>query len=239
MNKNIYDTDCVTWSPQGRIFQVEYAEEAVKLGTCIVGIKSEQHAIIVALRRAVSKLAEYNDKVLKVDSHCGVTFSGITADADIIIKSLRADCLNHKYVFGSVMEIDKLVWKTAARAQKNTQVMGKRPFGVGFLLAGFDNSGPHIIELAPSGDFQCLQGHAMGGRSQAARTYLETHCDKFSSSSFDELLEHGLKAFQATLPSDQTLVPEALHVGVVGIDREFSILDASTLTDFVKERNLA
>ncbi len=69
-----------TWSPQGRLFQVEYAQEAVKQGSACVGLASGTHVVLAALKRAPSELASHQQKVFKVDEHMGIAFSGLTAD---------------------------------------------------------------------------------------------------------------------------------------------------------------
>lgn len=82
--RNQYDSDVTVWSPQGRIHQVEYAMEAVKLGTATVGVKNEKYAVLVALKRASSNLASYQKKIIPIDNYLGVSMSGLTADARVL-----------------------------------------------------------------------------------------------------------------------------------------------------------
>jgi 20S proteasome subunit alpha 6 len=79
-----YDGDNTTWSPQGRIHQVEYAMEAVKQGSCTVGLRSDSYSVLVALNRSNSELASFQKKVVKIDNHVGVGFSGLTSDARVL-----------------------------------------------------------------------------------------------------------------------------------------------------------
>lgn len=72
------------WSPQGRLHQVEYAMEAVKLGSATVGLKSKTHAILIALKRASSELSAHQKKIIPIDKHMGISISGLTADARIL-----------------------------------------------------------------------------------------------------------------------------------------------------------
>ncbi|KAH0471710.1 MAG: hypothetical protein KVP17_003139 [Porospora cf. gigantea B] len=81
MYRSTYDTDVITWSPQGRVYQIEYAMEAVRQGTCGIGARSNTHVVLCGLRRAANKLAAHNRKILEVDEHIGASFAGITADA--------------------------------------------------------------------------------------------------------------------------------------------------------------
>ena len=79
--RNQYDNDVTTWSPQGRLHQVEYAMEAVKQGSATVGVKSKNHAVLVALKRASSELSAYQKKIMNLDDHMGMSIAGLTADA--------------------------------------------------------------------------------------------------------------------------------------------------------------
>ncbi len=78
MFRNQYDNDITIWSPEGRIFQIEYAMEAVKQGSACVGLKSKTHAVLVALKRSTSELGSFQKKVFKIDDHMGMGISGIT-----------------------------------------------------------------------------------------------------------------------------------------------------------------
>src|SRR5689334_347203 len=78
MFRSMYDSDISTWSPQGRIHQIEYAMEAVKQGSCCVGVKSKTHAVVVALKRSTSELGAYQKKIFKIDEHLGIGISGLT-----------------------------------------------------------------------------------------------------------------------------------------------------------------
>lgn len=94
--RNQYDSDVTTWSPQGRLHQVEYAMEAVKQGSATVGLKSKDHAVLVAFKRRPSELAAYQKKVLHLDQKIGVSFAGLTADAKSLARWMRTECLNQR-----------------------------------------------------------------------------------------------------------------------------------------------
>lgn len=237
MYRNLYDTDCITWSPQGRIFQIEYAMEAVKQGTCCVGLKSNTHVVLCSLKRSVSKLAGYHKKLFKIDDHIGVAMSGITADAKVISNFMRNECLHHKYVFDSPISVGRLVGMVADKSQVATQRYSKRPYGVGLLVAGFDSNGAHLFETCPSGNSYKSYAMAFGSRSQSSKTYLEKYFETFSSLSLDELVQHGMKAMKASLSADQELTVENVCVGVVGEDtlwREFTAEEILPILDSIE-----
>jgi len=199
MNSNIYDNDITTWSPQGRIHQVEYAMEAVKQGSASVGVKSKTHVVICALSRSSSILSSYQRKIFDIDEHVGISISGLTADARVLCKWLRTECLNYRFVFEAKQPVGRLVRKIADKHQVHTQRYGRRPYGVGLLIAGVDNSGPHLYETDPSGNFYDYKAQAIGARSQSARTYLEKNFLQFESANRDALIKHALKALRECL----------------------------------------
>lgn len=89
MNRNQYDTDVTVWSPQGRLFQVEYAMEAVQQGSACVGAVSKDIAVLAALKRNTNELSSYQKKIFKIDDNLGVVISGLTADARTLTKYAR------------------------------------------------------------------------------------------------------------------------------------------------------
>lgn len=109
MFRNQYDSDVTVWSPQGRLHQVEYAMEAVNLGSATVGLKSETHAVLIALKRASSELSAYQKKLINIDDHIGMSISGLTADARILSRYMRNECLNYKYALDTHMPLNRLI----------------------------------------------------------------------------------------------------------------------------------
>jgi len=220
MFRNNYDNDSVTFSPQGRIFQVEYAGEAVKQGSVVVGIVSKTHAVLVALKRNAEELSSYQKKIISIDEHLGLALAGLASDARVLSNFLKSQSLSSRLTYGRALPVERAVSSIGDRAQTNTQHYGKRPYGVGLLVAGVDESGPHLFEFQPSGMTQEMVACAIGARSQMARTYLERNLEKFESCSREELVTHGLRALKESLAQDKDLSVENTSVGVVGIRGE-------------------
>jgi len=234
MFRSIYDSDITTWSPQGRIHQIEYAMEAVKQGSSSVGLKSATHAIVVALKRSSSELGSYQDKVFKIDDHIGIAISGLTADARVLSKYMRTECLNHKFVYETPMQTGRLVTQVADKSQVHTQRYGRRPYGVGLLVIGHDETGAHLFETSPSGNFYDYKAMAIGARSQSAKTYLEKNFTSFANASLDELIKHGLTALRETLQSSsEGLNTKNCSVGIVGVNQQFQIIEGTKLQPYL------
>ncbi|XP_057300597.1 proteasome subunit alpha type-1-like [Hydractinia symbiolongicarpus] len=233
MYRNQYDHDVSIWSPQGRIFQIEYAMEAVKQGSATVGLKSKDYAVLVALKRSSSELSSYQKKIISVDDHVAVSIAGLTSDGRLLSNFMRDECLNSRYVFESALPVSRLVSATAEKMQKPTKVYGRRPFGVGILVAGYDSQGAHIYQLCPSANYFNCKAMSIGARSQSARTCLERNFDKFENSSYEEIIAHGLRSLRECLPNEQELNVKNCTIAVVGKDKKLTLLDNDDVAPFL------
>ncbi|KAI8548859.1 hypothetical protein RHMOL_Rhmol07G0306800 [Rhododendron molle] len=133
MFRNQYDTDVTTWSPQGRLFQVEYAMEAVKQGSAAIGLRSKAHVVLASVNKAQSELSSHQRKIFKVDDDIGVAIAGLTADGRELSRYMRSECINYSYTYESPLPVGRLVVQLADKAQVCTQRSWKRPYGVGLL----------------------------------------------------------------------------------------------------------
>jgi len=225
MFRNQYDSDVTIWSPQGRLHQVEYAMEAVKQGSATVGVKSNTHAVLVALKRASSELSSHQKKILPIDDHVGVSIAGLTADARTISRWMRTECLNSRYSHDTPLPVSRMIADLGNKMQICTQRYGKRPYGVGLLVAGYDDQGPHIFQTCPSANYYDCRAMAIGARSQAARTYLEKFLPQLKECELEELVKHGLRALRDTLPNEVDLTNKNVSIAVVGKDHPFTVYD--------------
>jgi len=225
MFRNSYDNDTVTFSPTGRLFQVEYALEAIKQGSATVGIASKTHVVLVALKRNAEELGSYQRKLTRIDDNMGLALAGLAPDARLLSNRLRSLSMRERLLFDRPLAVNAAVASIADKAQANTQQYGHRPYGVGLLVAGYDEKGPHLFEFLPSGSMLEYIGSAIGARSQAARTYLERYFEEFEDAGLEELVVHGLKALRDTLPHDKELTFQNTSIAVVGKDQDFKILE--------------
>jgi len=133
---------------------------------------------------------------------------------------MKQQALASKMTYGRPIPLERIVTRIGDRAQTSTQVYGKRPYGVGLLIAGVDETGPHLFEFQPSGMTQEMVACAIGARSQMARTYLERHLDEFADASREELIKHGLLALKESLSQDKELTVDNASVGVTGTAKD-------------------
>jgi len=233
MFRNQYDSDVTVWSPQGRLHQVDYAVEAMKQGSATVGIKSDTHAVLVALKRAANELCEHQEKVIELDKHVGVSVSGLLADGQIIARFLLSECMSYRWDYKLPVPIQILNNRIQQKLQTNTQFYGRRPYGVGLIIAGYDQKGAHIVKTDPSADVVESYASAIGARSQSARTYLERHLDEFQRASADQLIEHALLALRDTLLQDDNLTKSNTSIAIVGKNQPFKMINVDSIQPYL------
>jgi len=159
-----YDGSATTYSPDGRLFQVEYAREAVKRGTTTVGLKFKDGAILIIDKRITSPLIEPSsiEKIFKIDDSIGVTVAGILSDARVLIERAQLKAQQHRVTYDSSSDVLTIVKDICALKQICTQSGGLRPFGVSLLVAGIDENGPVLFETDPTGIFFQYRARAIG-----------------------------------------------------------------------------
>ena len=133
-----YDVDCVTWNPEGKLQQVDYACEAVTQGTICMALKSKTAGVLLALKKNPTKLANYQEKVHKISPQIGVAISGMTADARVLCKYMRKENLVNKNLHKFDMSVSAMASKVSTKFHEKTTTYGKRPFGLGLLMMGLD-----------------------------------------------------------------------------------------------------
>ncbi|KAF2268904.1 N-terminal nucleophile aminohydrolase [Lojkania enalia] len=227
MFRNNYDND------SGRIFQVEYAQEAVKQGSVVVGVVSKTHAVLAAIKRNAEELSSYQKKIIPIDSHYGIALAGLASDARVLSNFMKQQSLASRLTYDRAIPLSEITLRIADRAQTNTQQYGKRPYGVGLLIAGVDAKGPHLFEFQPSGVTQEMIACGIGARSQMARTYLERHLDEFANSGREELIKHALRALKESLSQDKELTVDNTSVGIGGISENFTLFEGQDLAEWL------
>lgn len=232
MFRNQYDTDVTTFSPDGRLHQVEYAMEAIKLGGAVVGVKSKEFAVVAALKRSQHELGSFQKKVFEVDTYMGIGVSGLIADARQLAKYMRSECLEHYWAFESHMQVGRLVTMLSDKAQVYTQKSEKRPYGVGLMVIGYDKTGPHLFETQPTGNCYEYTAQAIGANCQSAKTYLEKHYTTFEDLDQASLIKHALTALKGT--STQPLSTKNATIAIVGKDTPLKIFEDDDIAPYLE-----
>ncbi|KAJ2398680.1 proteasome component pup2, partial [Coemansia sp. RSA 2559] len=181
LTRSEYDRGVNTFSPEGRLFQVEYAIEAIKLGSTAIGIRTTEGVILAVEKRITSPLlvADSIEKILEIDSHVGCAMSGLTADSRTMIEFARVEAQNHTFSYNEVIPVESVTqavcdlalrFGESADGQESTM---SRPFGVSLLIAGVDERGPQLYHTDPSGTFLHYEAKAIGAGSEGAQSELQ------------------------------------------------------------------
>eukprot|EP00529_Nitzschia_sp_RCC80_P042394 CAMPEP_0113507596 /NCGR_PEP_ID=MMETSP0014_2-20120614/36556_1 /TAXON_ID=2857 /ORGANISM="Nitzschia sp." /LENGTH=254 /DNA_ID=CAMNT_0000403229 /DNA_START=11 /DNA_END=772 /DNA_ORIENTATION=+ /assembly_acc=CAM_ASM_000159 len=172
-----YDSSTTTFSPEGRLHQVEYAIEAINnAGTC-VGILAKDGIVMASERRITSGLlapAKTSEKTYQLCSHASCNVAGLTADANILIDQARLRAGRYAYQYQEPIPVEQLVEFVCNYKQYYTQRGGLRPFGVAFLFAGYDEHyGFQLYQSDPSGNYSGWKATVIGANNQAGKSLLK------------------------------------------------------------------
>jgi proteasome alpha subunit len=227
-----YDRATTIFSPEGDLYQVRYAFEAVKKGWTSLGLKTAEFVVLAAEKKLVTKLMELSDieKIYKVDDHVGVAFAGMGGDGRILIDYARIVAVRHRLLYGEPASVELLAKAIADIKQAYTQHGGVRPFGVGLIFGGINPDGtPKLYRTDPGGQYFSFKAIAIGSGDQEANEYFEKHYRE--DLTFDEAISMVLKVLFASLTkgvessAERKRIAENLHIYV-----EIGYADSKTKT---------
>jgi proteasome alpha subunit len=229
-----YDRAITVFSPDGRLFQVEYAREAVKRGTTAAGIKAKEGVVLLVDKRITSRLieAESIEKIFQIDSHIGVATSGLVADARSLVDRARVEAQINKVSYDENIGVEVLAKKICDHKQNYTQFGGVRPYGTALLIAGVDDTRPRLFESDPSGALLEYKATAIGaGRN----TFMEVFEAEYRGDlSIDEAILLGMTALYKS--TEGKIDAATLEVGVVTLqDRTFRKLAEEEVQQYVSK----
>jgi len=171
-----YDMTPTMYSPDGRIYQVEYAMETVKRGTLAIGVCSKEGVIMAVEEKARTlQTADITQKIFQVDFHIGIAAAGYIPDARIQVDSARFFSQGNRMTYDESVEIGTVAKYLADQSHQFTQYSGVRPNGVSLIVAGIDQKGESIYVTDPSGTYVQFAAVAIGAGSDDVNEFLEKH----------------------------------------------------------------
>ena len=173
-----YDRAITVFSPDGRLFQVEYAIETVRRGALAVGIKTKD-GVVIAVDEKTKKLqiSKIPQKLFQIDYHIGAAAAGYIPDARVQIDNARFFSQSNKLVYDEPVEVETVAKHLADQCQQYTQYGGARPIGVSLIIGGIDSNGSVLYLTDPSGAYILYNAIAIGGNADVANEFLEKNYD--------------------------------------------------------------
>lgn len=228
-NVQAYDRG-VMFNPDGRLFQVEYAKEAVRKGATSIGLIAKDSVVFVAHKNIMEPLAIPStiQKVFRVDSHIGATYSGMVADGLHIIDVARNRAQNHRLIYDDVKSVEALSKDISAYMMQATQYGGLRPYAVSFLVGGIDSS-PRLFEIEPGASFLGYKADAIGiGKKTATEILMKEYKDNMTR---EDAINLGVRIIKKI--NEGKLSKDSLDVGYVESGSEYLLLSPDEISQYL------
>jgi proteasome alpha subunit len=170
-----YDRAITVFSPDGKLYQVEYAERAIEKGATAISIKCDEGIVLLVEKRFASPLIEPRsyEKIFKIDDHIGTATSGLIGDARVLVDKARLDSQIYQLTYSETISVEELAKRIGDHKQMYTQYGGIRPFGASLLIAGVDDNGPQVFVTHPSGALYEYKAKAIGQNNKEVNDVLE------------------------------------------------------------------
>jgi proteasome alpha subunit len=221
VSSQAYDRAITVFSPDGRLFQVEYAKEAVRRGATAMGIVCADSVILVAHKNIVSNLLVFESmkKIFKIDNHIAATASGLVADARRLVDMARLEAQRHRLLYNEPMSVESVARHLCDTMQSYTQYGGVRPFGVSLLIAGVDEE-PRLYEAEPSGALTGYKADSIGsGKKEVDELFEKEYKEGLS---IDDGINLAMKALKKT--TDSKLKAENVDIAEIMKGKKLKVL---------------
>jgi len=228
-----YDRAITVFSPDGRLFQVEYASETVKRGATVLGIACPDGVVLAAEERATSKLQDptFMWKIFQIDEHVGAAVAGLSCDAHILVDQARVYAQSNRLLYDEPIDVEILTRRIGEIKQLYTQHAGVRPFGISMLFGGLDRKGSRLFWTDPSGAFLAYKAWAIGAGGDAANEILEA--DYKETMTLDDALLLALKCMSKVL--EDKLDAQKIRIATVSaVTKKFSKLSQEDVDKYIK-----
>lgn len=228
-----YDRAITVFSPDGRLFQVEYARVAVTRGTTTIGIKFKDGVVLIADKKVASKLMEPTsiEKVFMIDEHVGCATSGLVADARVLVDYARIIAQINMITYNEKIPVETLVKKICDYKQNYTQYGGVRPFGTALLVGGVDSQGIHLFETDPSGALVSYKAGCIGsGRNAVTELFEKEYKNGVSK---DEAVDLSLRALDKA--TEEKINEETVEIGVAQVSKKFVRMEKEEIRRYIEK----
>ena len=222
-----YDRAITVFSPDGRLYQVEYAIETVKRGTIAIGIKTKD-GIIFAVDERPRKLqiVDSPQKLFKIDQHIGVAAAGYIPDARGQVSDARFFSQSSKLVYDEPVDVETVTKHIADQCQQYTQYAGARPIGVALIIGGIDKNGNSLFLTDPSGTYVPYNAIAIGADSDKVTEFLKKNYKE--EMNLDESKELAIASINIT--NDDSKDIEHIKISQIKSDtKQFEVINKNEI----------
>jgi len=229
-----YDRAITIFSPDGKLYQVEYASVAVRQGWTVIGLRGKDSGVLISEKRQQFSLMDLRalEKIFIIDTHVGASFAGLGADGRVLIDYARRIAANHRFLYDEPIDLETLVRNVGDLKQVFTQQGGVRPFGVSLVFVGGDRKGVHVYRTEPNGLYFQYFAVAVGSGEQVVHEFLEKNYRR--DLSLEDLILLGLKALGAS--SEQPLTVDRLEIGYIREDEKvFRKMGEDEIRDYLSK----
>jgi proteasome alpha subunit len=228
-----YDRAITVFSPDGRLFQVEYAMELVNRGATILAIRCAG-GVVIGAEETIDPLeeSEYSWKIFKIDDHVGAAIVGLSSDARILIDQARIHAQSNKLTYDEPIDTEVVTKRICDVKQLYTQHAGVRPFGVSMIFAGVDKSGSRVFGTHPSGTYRGYKARTEGaGRETVFNILKEEYKEEIGLKDCTKLV---VKCLFKALEARQ--LPPRIKVAVIPADtKKMEILGDEKVEGIMKD----
>jgi len=228
-----YSFSLTTFSPSGKLVQIEYALNAVAQGRPALGIKAKNGVVLATEAKMPSVLMEQSTlkKIQVVDEHLGITYAGMSPDFQVIVKQARKKALAYNAQYGTKAPVSQVAREIAGILQDATQSGGVRPYGCSLMLAGFDDEGPQLFQIDPSGAYFKWKASALGKNYVNSKTFLEKRYNE--ELDLDDAVHTALltlkEGFEGAMDENN------IQVATCTKEHGFKLLSPSDIKDYLQE----
>ncbi len=228
-----YDRAITVFSPDGRLFQVEYAMELVNRGATIIGIQCDE-GVVLGSEENIEALeeAEYSWKIFRVDDHIGAAIVGLSSDARILIDQARIYAQSNKLTYDEPIDVEVVTKRICDIQQMYTQHAGVRPFGVSIVFAGVDKTGTRVFGTHPSGTYRGYKATALGAGRETVLAILK---DEYKENlNLEETTKLAIKCLTKALEARQ--LPPRIKIAVISAaNKKLEMLTDEAVEARIKE----
>jgi proteasome alpha subunit len=227
-----YDRAITVFSPDGRLFQVEYAMELVNRGATILGVRCSG-GVVLGAEETIEALeeTEYSWKIFKIDDHIGAAIVGLSSDARVLIDQARVYAQSNKLTYDEPIDVEVITKRVCDIKQLYTQHAGVRPFGVSIIFGGVDKAGNRLLGTHPSGTYRGYKATAVGAGRETVINMLKAEYRE--DMKLEDTIKLAVKCLVKALEARQ--LPPRMKIGIVpSTTKKLEMLSDEKIGEYVK-----